>query len=89
MILMKLQPLTDKVLIQADPPRETTKGGLYVTEEWKTLPPTGKVLAVGPDVTAVKPGQRVQFERYASLALEDDQRLCQERHLLAVLPDEA
>jgi co-chaperonin GroES (HSP10) len=80
-----LKPLRDIILIRADKPKEKTASGLYVIEEWKTLPATGEVLAVGPLVIDVAVGDHVQFERYASVILENDERLCQESHVLGVL----
>jgi chaperonin GroES len=78
-----LAPTKDLVLIKADPPKEKTASGLYITEEWKSLPPTGVVLAIGPDVKDVKVGDNVLFERYASVILRDEERLCKENHILA------
>ena len=80
-----IAPLWDIVLIQADKPREKTASGLLLVEEWKTLPPTGTVLAIGPDVKTVKVGDRVMFGRYGSIILENDLRLCQERHIHATV----
>ena len=83
---MKL--LRDLVLIQADKPKEKSDIGLFKVEEWKTLPATGVILAVGPQVTEVKVGERVQFERYASIILEDDKRLCKESMIFGVFDEE-
>jgi co-chaperonin GroES (HSP10) len=81
---MDIQPLHDIVLIKADPPPTRSKSGLlFVTEEWKSLPPRGEVMAVGPLVTKVKVGDRVLFGRYGTIILEDDMRLCIERHVHA------
>lgn len=83
-----MTPTRDLVLIRADSAPEQTKSGLYIKEEWKSLPPTGEVLAVGPDVKDVTVGDRVVFDRYASVILEKDQRLCLESHILARLDNE-
>lgn len=80
-----MKPKRDLVLIRADKPEERTASGLYIVEEWKTLPQTGEVLAIGPLVKNVQVGERVLFERYASVILENDERLCQEANILAVL----
>lgn len=82
-----ITPQADLVLIQADKPRDKTASGLYIQEDWKTLPPIGTVLAVGPKVTEVIVGDRVLFERYASVILEGDDRLCKESHILAKVTD--
>lgn len=83
-----MKPLYDRVLIQVDKAPDKTKSGLYIQEDWKTLPPVGTVIAVGGDVTSVKEGDRVLFERYAAVILPDDQRMCLESHLLAIMPEE-
>lgn len=83
-----MKPLRDIVLIQADKPKEKTASGLYIKEEWKTLPPTGTVVAIGHDVGQVSVGDRVVFERYGAIILENDQRLCKESHILAKIDAE-
>lgn len=81
-----MQPLTDRVLIEVEGPREKSASGILIQEDWKTLPPIGVVKAVGPDAKLVKIGDKVVFERYASVIMEDkNMRLCQERHILATL----
>lgn len=80
-----IQPTRDLVLIKADEPPEKTTSGLFVVENWKTLPLEGKVIAIGPDVKETKPGDRVMFMRYATVILEDSERLCQEGHIYATL----
>lgn len=78
-----LQPQGDRVLIEADKPVEKTDSGFFINEDWKSLPPLGTVLAVGPQVAQVKAGDRVIFERYASIMLEGQLRLCKESHILS------
>lgn len=86
-ILREMQPTRDIVLIKADKPKDKTDSGLFIQQDWKTLPPTGTVLAIGPDVNNVKTGDKVVFERYASIILENDERLCKESHILAKVTD--
>lgn len=85
---MQLQPSRDIIHIKADTVPEKTASGFFIKEDWKTIPPTGTVLAVGPEVTQVKKGDRVVFERYASMILDGDDRLCKESHILGILPKE-
>ena len=79
--------MRDIVLIKADKPRKQTKTGILVVEDWKTLPPVGEVLAIGPMVRNIKVGDRVMFERYSSIILENDERLCKEGHIFGVVHD--
>jgi chaperonin GroES len=83
-----ITPLKDIVLVVVDKPKQQTASGLYVQEEWKTLPPVGKVVAIGPLVTSVKPGDKILFDRYASIILENDERLCKESHIHGIIVDE-
>lgn len=83
-----MKPFNDLVLIKADKPKDQTSSGIILMEEWKSLPLTGEILEVGPKVTTVSKGQKVTFERYGSIILEDDQRLCKERHIFGVVDAE-
>lgn len=85
---MNITPKRDIILIRADKPENQTKSGLLLNESWKTIPLIGEVVKVGPEVTKVNVGDRVLFERYASIILEDDMRLCLERHVFGAI-DEA
>ena len=78
-----MKPTTNKVLVKADRVEESTKSGILIKEDWRTAPPTGVVLAVGPDVTTVKKGDKVLFERFGSVILDDDERMCLESQILA------
>lgn len=80
-----MQPVRDLVLIQADSAKTQTESGILVQEEWKTLPLTGEILEVGPQVTQVKKGDKVTFNRYSSIILEKDQRLCKESQISGIL----
>lgn len=84
-----MKPSRNLVLIKIDPPKDKTASGLYIQEDWKSLPPFGTIVDIGPDVTTVKPGERVIFERYASIVLNKEERLCREDHLLGIVTDES
>lgn len=90
-----MEVLRDLLLLKVEQPPDKTASGLLIVEEWKTLPPYGFVLAMGPDVhlpyvdskgndALVKVGDRVMFERYASIILENDERICKAAHIQAV-----
>lgn len=80
---MKL--LRNNILIIAEKPEEKSKSGLYIKEDWKTVPPLGTVELVGPDVKTVKAGDRVLYNRYAAEKLEYDRQLITELDVNAVL----
>ncbi len=80
-----MQPIRDIVLIQADEARTQTDSGLYVQEDWKSLPQQGKVLEVGPLVKTLKKGDKVLFNRYASIIIEKDKRFCKESQISAII----
>lgn len=93
---MKIQPKGKIVLIDVDKAAEKTSSGILLTaQNWKTLPPTGTITAIGPDVQDRELlGKRVIFERYSSIILpqeEDkkDRRFVIEENILAVYDGEA
>ena len=79
---MIISPLQGILLIKADKPKTQSDAGILLNEQWKTLPLEGTVLEVGDGIDAVKKGDRVGFNRYASIILENDERLINERQLL-------
>ena len=80
----------DLVLIKPEEPKQQTASGIYIKEDWKTLPPIGEVIDIGPEVKEIKKGDRVIFERYGSIVTEIDDvkcRLCQESQVFGVIKD--
>jgi chaperonin GroES len=85
-----MKPLSNKVLVEVQAPATQTASGLFIQEQWKTLQPIATIVAVGPEVTEVKPGQRIIFERYGAVKVDlpgDDRdlRLTTDKGILAVL----
>lgn len=76
-------PTQDFVVIEPDEPKNKTASGLYVQEDWKSLPLTGTIKAVGPEVENVVAGDRVVFMRFASIIMSKKLRMCKEAHILA------
>ena len=73
------------VLVRVDEAIQQDESGIYVQEEWQSLPPTGEVLAVAEDVTFCKVGDRVFFERYSSVHTpEENVRVCREDSILGI-----
>lgn len=92
--VVPLQPLHDLIVVAIDESAKKTASGILIHETWKDLPPTGTVSAVGPDVTHVKPGDRILFSRYSAVQIgeqfgEEDKgaRMIKEEHVWAIITD--
>jgi chaperonin GroES len=84
-----MKPLKDLVFIQLDAPDNKTASGLYMVKTWETIPPTGTVTAVGPDVVHVKTGDHVLFMQYASVDTDQaDIRVVKEEHILGIINED-
>jgi len=71
---MAVKPLEDRILVKPDEPETRTASGLYLPENSKERPMTGKVVAAGPGKRlengnvakpSVKKGDTVVFGKYA------------------------
>jgi len=66
---IKIQPLADRVLIEAASAEEKTAGGIIIPDTAKEKPQKGKVIAVGKgtkdDPITVKVGDNVLYGKYA------------------------
>jgi co-chaperonin GroES (HSP10) len=82
---MKMNLTRDLVLIQADEAQKQTDSGLLLNEDWKSLPLTGVVKDIGPQVVAVKSGDKVLFERYGATILEGQDRLVPEKMIFGII----
>ena len=73
---MKVKPLADRVLIEPNPAKEKTAGGLFIPDTAKEKPLAGKVIAVGPGTAdvkmKVKTGDQVLFSEYAGTEINID-----------------
>lgn len=78
---MKIKPTRDLVVIKIDAPKEKTASGLYIIEDWKTLPPTGVVESQGPEVKENWVGKHVIFERYSSITIDKELRFVREANI--------
>lgn len=63
---MKLKPLHDWVVIERDPVQIEEKGFFLPSSPSNQ----GKVLAVGPLVKEIEPGDRVRFNPYAGFVIQ-------------------
>lgn len=73
---INIQPLADRVVIQAAPAESTTKSGLYIPESAKEKPQKGIVVAAGPgkkdEPVTVKVGETVLYGKYAGTEITID-----------------
>jgi chaperonin GroES len=86
-LVMKIRPLGDRVLIKRVAEEEKTKGGIIIPDTAKEKPQEGKVIAVGKGkpnedgkVTPldVKAGDRILFGKYSGTEI----KLNGEEHLI-------
>ncbi len=84
-MVVKLQPLGDRVVVKPIPREDVTKGGILLPDTAKEKPQEGKVIAVGPGrltddgkriVMDVKKGDVVIYAKYGGTEIkEDDEEL--------------
>ena len=95
---MKINPLSDHILIEPMPQEEKTKSGILLPETAeKEKPEQGKVIAVGPGrkndegkviPLDVKPGDKVLFTKYGPNEIKVDDKeylIAREEDILAIL----
>ncbi|MGY6562364.1 MAG: co-chaperone GroES [Luteibaculaceae bacterium] len=73
---VNIKPLGDRVLVQAAPAEEKTKGGIFIPDTAKEKPQKGTVIAVGngkpEEPLTVKVGDTVLYGKYAGTELSHD-----------------
>ena len=93
----KIQPLSDRVVVQALDEAEEMRGGLYIPDTAKEKPSQGNVVAVGPGKISdegvrmdmdVKVGDKVLYGKYSGtdVTLDGDEYLIlRESDILAIV----
>jgi chaperonin GroES len=93
----KVRPLADRVVVQALPEAEQTRGGLYIPDTAKEKPQQGKIVAVGPGKLSeqgerlapdVKVGDTVLYGKYSGTEVTVDGEeylILRESDILAVI----
>jgi chaperonin GroES len=93
----KIQPLADRVVVQALEEAEQTRGGLYIPDTAKEKPQQGKIVAVGPGKLSeqgerlgpdVKEGDTVLYGKYSGTEVTVDGEeylILRESDILAVI----
>ncbi|MEE8250710.1 MAG: co-chaperone GroES [Gemmatimonadales bacterium] len=93
---LKVQPLSDRVVLRALEESEEMRGGLYIPDTAKEKPQQGEVVAVGPGriekgervPMELKKGQKVLYGKYSGteVTIDDEEYLIvKESDVLAVL----
>ncbi len=94
---MKLQPLSDKVIVEVLMTEEKTASGLYLPDTAREKPQEAKVVAVGKGKTlpngktvapSIKAGDKVVFAKYSGSEVKVDDKeflIMDQDDLLAVI----
>ncbi len=98
---MKLQPLHDRIILEADAKEDKTAGGILLPDTAKEKPQKGKVLAAGPGKKLdsgklvpmdVKVGDAVLYGKYSGTEVTLDGKeyiILRQEDVLAVLQDQS
>ena len=95
---MTINPLFDKIVVEAVESEEKTAGGLFLPDSAKEKPQSAKVLAVGPGGTVdgkevtmqVKVGDVILYNKYAGSDFKLDGKevtILKQSDVLAVIVD--
>ena len=89
---LKIQPLSDRVLVEPQEAETKTASGLYIPDSAKEKPQQGKVVAVGKGKKdhdmAVKVGDLVLYGKYSGSELKhegSDYLIMREEDILAII----
>lgn len=64
-----ISPLADRVVATREAAKAKTSSGIYLPETAKEKPVAAVVEAVGPDVKALKKGDRIVYKEYSTTEL--------------------
>lgn len=83
-----IKPLADRVVAVGIETKDRTASGLYLPDSAKEKPVAATVVAIGPDVKQVKPGDNIVYKDYATTELKvegKDYLIIKEEDILATL----
>ena len=84
-----IKAIKDRVFIRLQPKTEKTESGLLLTAAEEMPQTTGIIEGIGPEVTAVKVGDRVLFHMFDELPSYDKEVVVlRENSILGVFEDE-
>jgi chaperonin GroES len=88
----KIQPIADRVLVEAAAAEEKTAGGIIIPDTAKEKPQRGKVVAVGngkkDEPMTVKAGQTILYGKYSGTEISIDGKdylIMRESDILAII----
>lgn len=87
LIDMALKPLKDRIVAVVEKPLEKTKSGILLGEA-KEKPAYAVVESVGPEVKAVKKGDKIVYKEYSTTEIKVDEKdyiILKEEDVLATL----
>ncbi len=90
---MKIEPIADRVLIEPEPAKEKTAGGIIIPDGAKERPVRGKIISVGPGRAPLKemetkPGDIAIYTKHSGHEVEIDNKmylLMKESDIFAVI----
>ena len=89
---LKIQPIGDRVLVEAAAAEEKTSGGIIIPDTAKEKPQKGKVIAAGKgkkdEPMTVKTGNTVLYGKYSGTELSFDGKeylMMREADILAII----
>jgi len=90
----KLQPILKGVLVKLEKVKDTTDSGIVLPETMNTRDQFADVIAVGKDVTIVKPGDRILMDhgefkiiKHSSLTSSEQFAIIQENKISGIFTD--
>jgi chaperonin GroES len=88
----KIQPIADRVLVEAAAAEEKTAGGIFIPDTAKEKPQRGKVVAAGngkkDEPMTVKAGQTILYGKYSGTEINIDGKdylIMRESDILAII----
>lgn len=92
MAKLNIQPLADRVIVEASAAEEKTAGGIIIPDTAKEKPQKGTIVAVGPgkkdEPLTVKVGDTVLYGKYSGteISIEDnDYLIMRESDIVAII----
>jgi chaperonin GroES len=83
-----LQPLGDYIVAVSEEAETKTASGIYLPDKAQEKPKTAKVVAVGPNASQVKTGDRIVYKSYSNTDIKvgkEEYILVKEEDVLATV----